>query len=205
MKTLLSPPDRNEILDRLNRVRRDIQPRWGTMSAHQMICHLSDSFRASLVEKYVSASGTVLKRALFKVMALWSPLPWPRGIKTRPEMDQQQGGRHPRSLHQIWRSSVRSLTASVLGRATSLLTRCLVRCRGLSVCATPNSTWTTICGSLELRATFCEAGIRNLSTAPFPLLSLAVNKLGRKESGRGMTVRALLHGATVQVRFTRRK
>jgi hypothetical protein len=36
-------------------------------------------------------------------------------------------------------------------------------------------------------------------------LSLAVNKLGRKESGRGITVRALLHGATVQVRFTRRK
>jgi hypothetical protein len=95
MKTLLSPRDRNEILDRLNRVRPDIQPRWGTMSAHQMICHLSDSFRASLGEKYVSASGTVLKRALFKVMALWSPLPWPHGIKTRPEMDQQQGGTPP--------------------------------------------------------------------------------------------------------------
>jgi hypothetical protein len=95
MKTLLSPRDRNEILDRLTKVRSDGQPRWGTMSAHQMVCHLGDSFRASLGEKYVSPSGTVLKRALFKVIALWVPLPWPHGIKTRPEMDQQQGGTPP--------------------------------------------------------------------------------------------------------------
>jgi len=65
------------------------------MSAHQMVCHLSDSFRASLGEKYISPSSTFLKRTLFKWVALWVPLPWPHGIKTRPEMDQQQGGTLP--------------------------------------------------------------------------------------------------------------
>jgi hypothetical protein len=95
MKTLLSRRDQNEVLDRLTTVRPDSQPGWGTMSAHQMICHLSDSFRASLGEKYISPSSTFLKRTLLKWAALWVPLPWPRGIKTRPEMDQQQGGTPP--------------------------------------------------------------------------------------------------------------
>ena len=83
------------MLDRLTKLRPDNQPRWGTMSAHQMVCHLSDSFRASLGEKYISPSSTLLKRTLLKWVALWVPLPWPCGIKTRPEMDQQQGGTLP--------------------------------------------------------------------------------------------------------------
>jgi hypothetical protein len=65
------------------------------MSAHQMVCHLSDSFRASLKEKYISPSSTFLKRTLLKWVALWAPLRWPRRIKTQPEMDQQQGGTPP--------------------------------------------------------------------------------------------------------------
>jgi hypothetical protein len=54
MKTLLNSRDRIEILERLEKVRMDAQARWGTMSSHQMICHLSDSLRAALGEKYIS-------------------------------------------------------------------------------------------------------------------------------------------------------
>ena len=92
MKTLLNARDRDEILQRLAKVGPTSQPRWGAMSPHQMICHLSDSFRASLGEKYISPSTSIFKRTLFKWMALWLPLSWPQGIKTRPEMDQQLGG-----------------------------------------------------------------------------------------------------------------
>jgi Protein of unknown function (DUF1569) len=95
MKTLLNDRDRNEVLHRLNRVRSDSQRRWGSMSAHQMICHLSDSFRVALGEKHVSSFSTLFKRTIYKWAALWVPLPWPHGIKTRPEMDQQQGGTQP--------------------------------------------------------------------------------------------------------------
>lgn len=95
MKTLLNDRDRNEVLDRLSRVRSDSQRCWGSMSAHQMICHLSDSFRASLGEKHLSQSSTLFKRTIYKWAALWLPLHWPHGIKTRPEMDQQQGGTRP--------------------------------------------------------------------------------------------------------------
>jgi len=60
-----------------------------------MVCHLGDAFRAALSEKYISPSSTVWKRTLLKWTALWIPLPWPHGFKTRPEMDQQQGGTQP--------------------------------------------------------------------------------------------------------------
>lgn len=95
MKTLLNTSDRNELLDRLAEVRSDSQPRWGSMSAHQMICHLSDSFRAMLGEKTVSPSTSFFKRTVLKRLALWVPVPWPHGFKTRPEIDQQLGGTRP--------------------------------------------------------------------------------------------------------------
>ena len=95
MRTLLNARDRNEVRDRVAKVRPESQPRWGTMSAHQMICHLSDSLRAALGEKCISPSTNLFKRMLLKPLALWVPIPWPHGFKTRPEMDQAQGGTPP--------------------------------------------------------------------------------------------------------------
>jgi hypothetical protein len=95
MRTLLNDRDQRELLDRVSKLRLDSQRRWGSMSAHQMICHLSDSFRAALGEKNVSSSETLFKRTIYKWAALWVPLRWPHGIKTRPELDQQQGGTRP--------------------------------------------------------------------------------------------------------------
>lgn len=95
MKTLFDTRDRKEMLDRLNRVHLGSEPRWGKMSAHQMICHLSDSFRAALGEKQISRSATLFKRTIYKWAALWLPIRWPHGIMTRPEMDQHLGGTPP--------------------------------------------------------------------------------------------------------------
>jgi len=95
MKTLLHMRERDEVLDRLDWVLPNAPARWGAMSAHQMICHLSDSFRAALGEKCISSSSTLFQRTILKWLALWVPVPWPHGIKTRPEMDQRQGGTPP--------------------------------------------------------------------------------------------------------------
>jgi hypothetical protein len=96
MKTTLSNvKDQSELLHRLAKVRRDSPPRFGTMTAHQMICHLSDSFRSSLGEKFVSPSTNLFKRTIYKWIALWAPLPWPVGVRTRPEIDQRLNGTKP--------------------------------------------------------------------------------------------------------------
>lgn len=61
------------------------------MSAHQMVCHLADSFRVSLGERSVSSAINPFNRTVLKWLALYLPLPWPPGIGTRPELDQVRG------------------------------------------------------------------------------------------------------------------
>jgi hypothetical protein len=66
------------------------------MSAHEMLCHLADSFRGMLGERRVSpAPGGPLKRNLMRAIALHTPLPWPKGIPTRPEVDPLRHGTRP--------------------------------------------------------------------------------------------------------------
>jgi hypothetical protein len=95
MKSLLNVRDRTEVLDRLAKVRPDSLALWGTMSAPQMICHLSDSFRGALGEKYISPNVSFVNRVVIKNIALWVPLNWPHGRATRPEIDQKIGGTPP--------------------------------------------------------------------------------------------------------------
>lgn len=95
MKTLARQRDRDEILQRLRRVRPESTRRWGRMSAHQMVCHLSDSFRVVTGRKPVSHATGLLPRTIVKWTALYLPLPWPAGIATRPEVDQEVGGTRP--------------------------------------------------------------------------------------------------------------
>lgn len=60
-----------------------------------MICHLSDSFRMGTGQKPVSHATGPLQRTLIKWTVLYLPLPWPAGILTRPEIDQELGGTRP--------------------------------------------------------------------------------------------------------------
>ena len=95
MKTLAREHDKVEILRRLRQVQPKSAPRWGRMNAHQMVCHLSDSFRMALGERRVSHATSVAHRTIVKWIALYLPLRWPRGILTRPEVDQALGGTKP--------------------------------------------------------------------------------------------------------------
>jgi hypothetical protein len=95
MKTLARPRDKAEILQRLRRLDPDSVRRWGRMSAHQAVCHLSDSFRMAIGQKPVSHATGRLQRTIVKWIVLYLPLSWPAGIRTRPEIDQECGGTGP--------------------------------------------------------------------------------------------------------------
>ncbi len=95
MKSFLNLADKKEVLERLSDLRPDSRRRWGMMTPHQMICHLSDSFKFALGEKANSSVSNPFTRTVVKWIALYAPLPWPHGVKTRPEMDQQIGGTPP--------------------------------------------------------------------------------------------------------------
>ena len=95
MKTLANATDKKEVLRRLQQLKPDSRRRWGKMTAHQMICHLHDSFRAGTGEKQISSVSNFLTRTLLKWIALYVPISWPHGVPTRPEMDQNRGGTKP--------------------------------------------------------------------------------------------------------------
>ena len=95
MKTLARNRDTAELLRRIRTLGPGSPPRWGRMSAHQMVCHLNDSFRMANGEKRVSGSPRLRERTLIKWIALYLPLRWPAGIMTVPEVDQEIGGTRP--------------------------------------------------------------------------------------------------------------
>lgn len=95
MRTLASPREKAEILRRLQRLRPDSARQWGRMSAHQMVCHLSDGFRMATGQKAVSHATGLVPRTLIKWIALYFPARWPEGIRTRPEVDAELGGTPP--------------------------------------------------------------------------------------------------------------
>ena len=95
MRTLARAADLADIIRRLQTVRSGAAAKWGRMSAHQMVCHLADSMRMALNKRPTSTATGPLQQTLIKWIALYGPLPWPAGIQTRPETDQEAGGTRP--------------------------------------------------------------------------------------------------------------
>ncbi len=96
MKTLDNPVDRQEILDRAASLRPETRGLWGKMSCPQMVCHLNDCFRLPLGEKPATPIDNFFTRTILKQLALYAPIRWPHGYKSRPEYDQQVGGTPPK-------------------------------------------------------------------------------------------------------------
>jgi len=95
MKSLADDECRRELLRRLRSAKPESERQWGRMTAHQMICHLGDSFRMALDQKRVSDASSLTRRTLIKWMALYLPVQWRTGILTVPEVDQEIGGTRP--------------------------------------------------------------------------------------------------------------
>ncbi len=95
MKSLRDAATQAEIRERLLRVTPDAPRLWGRMNAHQMVCHLADSFRAVLGERPLPMVKTPIPRAIMKFLALDVPMQWPHGLTTGAEIDQFIGGTRP--------------------------------------------------------------------------------------------------------------
>ena len=100
MQTLGSADGLKSIETRIGALTATDQRRWGTMSVDGMICHLSDSYKLALGERTVSMAAEFRHRRLIKWIALWTPLKWPKGTPTRPEVQQGVGGTAPVDFEQ---------------------------------------------------------------------------------------------------------
>lgn len=109
MKDMRDPAVQGEILLRMARLAADDRPRWGKMSVQQMICHLTDAYRAVLAERKMDRVAYWIPRPLLKWIALRVPLRWPRDVPAPREITQGLGGTPPTEFESDRAELVRSL------------------------------------------------------------------------------------------------
>ncbi len=85
MKTLWEDATRLEILNRVKSIRDDMVPKWGSMSAGAMLCHLAQSLRMGLGTLPVEPKFWALHHFPLKQLAIYV-LPMPKGSPTLPEL-----------------------------------------------------------------------------------------------------------------------
>ena len=93
MPTIRSKPDRENLIERLNKLTGDETPAWGKMNVNQMVSHLVQAGELPFLVSLPDRSG-FLSRTLIKPLILYV-LPMPKEVKTSPEMNQQENGRKP--------------------------------------------------------------------------------------------------------------
>jgi hypothetical protein len=95
MRTLSEPGAVEALAARFARLEPSTPRKWGKMSAAEMLAHVGDACRCVLGEQPASMADTWMSRNVVKWIALHTPMPWPPGVPTRPELDQQLGGTKP--------------------------------------------------------------------------------------------------------------
>jgi hypothetical protein len=92
MKTVAQPDVLQDLINRLRGLTPTTPRRWGTMSPHEMLCHLGDASDSILGHP----GGPPREgRRLVKFIALHTPIPWPKGVKTPAEVDPRREGSRP--------------------------------------------------------------------------------------------------------------
>ena len=87
MPTLLNRTDLEAILHRLRRLQPSAAPRWGTLTAPRMVCHLADALRVGLGDLPAQRVDTLPRRTVLKWLVVYTPMPPPPGkVQTAPEM-----------------------------------------------------------------------------------------------------------------------
>lgn len=85
--TFLNDQDRTLILQRLQRVRPDARPAWGTLDAPRMLCHVADQMRVALGDAPSRPVHSFATRTFLKFLVVHTGFQPPRGkIRTAPEM-----------------------------------------------------------------------------------------------------------------------
>jgi hypothetical protein len=85
MKSLFNPRDHLELQDRVQRLRAEQKPKWGKMSAVQMVAHLSDSLRMASGELEVAPKKAPFRYSPLKELVLYL-LPMPKDLPISSEL-----------------------------------------------------------------------------------------------------------------------
>lgn len=86
MKNIFDATISEEVIDRINRLTPESQPKWGKMNVAQMLAHCNVTYEMVYTDKHPKAGG--LKRFILKLLvknAVVSEKPYPQNSRTAPE------------------------------------------------------------------------------------------------------------------------
>lgn len=87
MGSLMNEAERQAILGRLDRITPRHSAKWGSLSAHGMLCHLGDQLAVATGDLPTVRQDNWLSRLLGKWLVIRSPINAPKGkVPTSPEM-----------------------------------------------------------------------------------------------------------------------
>jgi len=119
-RTVDHPPVLQALTDRLSRVRPETPRHCGTLTAHEMICHLGDACEMVTLERPRAQPVRVRRRPFAKYFWLWLPTRWPRGVPTNPMHDPRVEGTRPGDFARDRRRLVSALQRIAAARRGSL-------------------------------------------------------------------------------------
>lgn len=127
MPSIADPKVLGRLVERLQQLQPETPRRWGTLTAGEMLCHLGDAHESVMgirIPPGPSASGP--PRPMLKWIALYAPIPWPKGATTRPGVDPRQRGTRPGDFETDRARAVGSLQRLVRADPSSLAVRHLL-------------------------------------------------------------------------------
>jgi len=93
--TVADPAALRALKERLAALTPQAQRRWGTMTPHEMLCHLGDAEEMALRIRPRRNKVKEISRPILKWLGLWTPIPFPRGVRTNPQHDPKADGTRP--------------------------------------------------------------------------------------------------------------
>lgn len=87
MKSIFEEASRHDLAARIGLLSSGSRPQWGKFTAGQMMRHLAGPMKGAMGEMSVKdKEGTAMLRTwLGRWFAIYSPIPWPKGLPTAPE------------------------------------------------------------------------------------------------------------------------
>jgi hypothetical protein len=117
VKTIADPEVLQSLSKRLNGLRPESARHWGTLTAHEMLCHLGDSSEMVLRIRPRDKPIVPRRRRVVKWFGLWTPMRWPHGWKTSPAHDPRLAGTRPSAFEKDLKRALDSLGGLARARA----------------------------------------------------------------------------------------